>query len=383
MKICISKKVCTGCGACSNICPKKAIKMLEDETGFKYPIIDNDLCVNCGLCKKTCPIMQEIHNKKSEKPEVYAAWSKDKDIRFNSTSGGAFTEIAKQIIKNNGYVIGAKYNQENLVEHAIVNNEEGLEELRQSKYLQSDTKNIYNDTKKILDKGNLVAFCGSPCQIAGLYKFLRKEYQNLLTIEFICRGMNSPKAYKAWLSEIENKNNKKVKKVWFKYKVNGWKASPKCTRIDFKDETYKVFNGEENLYMQGYLKSNLYIRPSCGNCKFNGLPRQADITLADFWGIDNELDDDKGTSLILINSDMGKKIVESIFEKLSVYKRDINEIYKGNVCFNNSVEINPNSKRFLKGLNSNNFSLQLEKYEKISILNKIFRKLIRIYKKIK
>ena len=371
MKIWLDKKDCTGCSACYNICPKNAISMEEDECGFKYPKIDQEKCINCGLCKKTCPIVAKSIQIRYDKPIVYAGWSRDKETRYSSTSGGLFTELTKPIIETGGYVVGACYDEDNMVEHKIVNDLSELKKLSQSKYLQSNTKDIYIQTKKILDSGKVVVFCGAPCQIAGLYKFLKRKYDNLLTIEFICRGMNSPKAYKSWLSEIESNENKKVKKVWFKYKEYGWKKSPKCTRIDFDDNTYKIYNGDDNLYMTGYLGPNLYIRPSCGNCHFNGLSRQADITLADFWGINEELDDDKGTSLILLNSANGKKYFDKIKKQIFFQEKTLSEIYKGNVCFNNSVKINKNSYKFLKELDNSNFSNLIKKYSKVSFIKKI------------
>lgn len=383
MELWIEKERCTGCGVCSNICPKKAIKMQEDECGFKYPMIDEKTCINCGLCNKVCPVFEKRNNPNRKEPLAYAAWSKDQTNRYTSTSGGIFSEIAKVVIEEAGVVVGAKYNDKNLVEHSIARNNIELEELKQSKYLQSDTKNIYSDVKKVLDSGKFVAFCGSPCQISGLYKFLKKEYSNLLSIEFICRGMNSPKAYNSWLKSIENKEKKKIIKVWFKYKKNGWKKSPLCTRIDFEDGTFKVFEGEENTYMKGYLGPNLYIRQSCGNCMFNGLPREADITLADFWGIDSKLDDDLGTSLILSNSINGDKWIEKIKNNLVICKKSVSEVEKGNSCFTTSVTINKNSKRFLKEINDYNFDALVKKYSKVSLFRKGFNKINRIARKIK
>ncbi len=383
MEFWIEKKQCTGCGACSNVCPKNAIKMEEDESGFKYPIINQDLCINCGMCKRTCPILEKKNNSTRINPKTYAAWSKDKDTRFNSTSGGLFTEIAKAVIKEKGYVVGAEYNEDNLVEHTIINKLEDIEKIRQSKYLQSDTKRIYKEAKEKLDNNSLLAFCGSPCQVAGLYKYLNKNYNNLLTIEFICRGMNSPKAYKTWLKEIEKKENKKVKKVWFKYKENGWKKSPKCTRIEFDDNTYKVYSNMDNSFMCGYLGPNLYIRPSCGECHFNGLPRQADITLADFWGIEEKYDDDQGTSLVLSNTEIGDQWIEKIKDKINIHEKNINDIEKGNVCFKTAVKINPKSKDFLKNINEDNFSEMIKKYSKESIFKKIIKYSKKIINRIK
>ena len=364
MEIWLEKKDCTGCGACKNVCPKGAIEMVQGDDGFKYPSINQNKCINCGLCKKTCPILGKAILDRLDTPLAFAGWSKDENTRFTSTSGGIFTELTKPIINKNGYVVGASYNEENLVEHKIANNFLELDNLKQSKYLQSDTKNIYQGTKKLLDNDKTVAFCGSPCQIAALYKFLKKDYPNLLTIEFICRGMNSPKAFKAWMSEIENRKRKKIKKVWFKYKGNGWKTSPKRTRVDFSDGTYQIYDDYKNTYMVGYLESNLYTRKCCSSCKFNTMPREADITLADFWGITKTLDDDKGTSLILVNSNKGLDYFEDIKENIFWQKRDINEIYKGNSCFTTPVKTNENSDKFLRELNDKNFSYLVKKYSK-------------------
>lgn len=152
------------------------------------------------------------------KPYTYAVWTKDSDVRFKSTSGGAFTEFAKKIIDNDGYVVGAQYDKDNLVEHVMVSDYDGIERIRQSKYIQSRIGNVYCEIKDKLNQDKLVGFCGSPCQVAGLYAYLGKDYDNLITMDFICRGMNSPKAYKAWLNEIEKKEKSKATRVWFKYK---------------------------------------------------------------------------------------------------------------------------------------------------------------------
>ena len=298
------------------------------------------------------------------KPDAYAAWSKNSEIRYNSTSGGAFSEFAKAILEDGGLVAGAKYNEKNLVEHAIVDDYEGIKELRQSKYLSSSVGDVYKQIRTELNNGKLVAFCGAPCQIAGLYSFLGKEYDKLFTMDFICRGMNSPKAFKAWINEIEIQEGSKVNKVWFKYKEGGWKSSPRRTRLDFENGFYKVFEGEENLYMHGYLTYNYYIRPCCGNCKFKGVPRKSDVTFADFWGIDKELDDDKGTSMILINSERGREYFERVRENLEVYQKDFDSIFKGNPMFMSSVEVPKNGHDFLMDLDKLSFSKCLRKYNR-------------------
>lgn len=324
--------------------------------------------------------------KRFARPDTYAVWSKDNDIRYNSTSGGAFSEFSKEILRKGGVIVGAKYNDRNLVEHAIVDNYSGVEKLRQSKYLSSSIGEVYKKVKEELEKGRLVAFCGAPCQVAGLYSFLGKEYDHLFTMDFICRGMNSPKAFKAWLSEIEKREGSKVKKVWFKYKDGGWKTSPRRTRVDFEDGSFIVFEGEDNLYMNGYLTSNLYIRPCCGDCQFKGVPRKSDVTFADFWGIEKELDDDKGTSMLLINSEKGEALFSRVRDNMEVYKKDFDTILAGNPMFSTSAVVPAKSHDFLVNLDNLTFSDCLKKYGGFPVptlhWRKAARKVKRIVKKI-
>lgn len=373
----LKKEECTGCGMCSNICPVEAISMECDICGFMYPHIQGH-CVDCNLCEKACERRRMLSSNNRQDPDVYAAWSKDKETRFKSTSGGIFTELATWVLTNGGYVAGAAYNKDNLVEHILISDVKGLELIRQSKYIQSDTKQIYSAIGELLGQGKMVAFCGAPCQVAALHAYLgNRKYDNLYTFDFICRGMNSPKAYISWLKEIEKEYCGKIERVWFKYKEKGWKKSPKCTRIDFKDRSSVVLEQENNLFMCGYLTHNLYIRPSCGNCDFKGISRNSDITLADFWGIENELDDDNGVSLVIVNSPKGKLLIENICANIEIHKRSFEEILKGNVCFNNSVNISQESRKFLEDLDKYSFSYCLKLYSKKeskikSMLKKLF-----------
>lgn len=296
------------------------------------------------------------------KPATYAVWSKDSETRYNSTSGGAFTEFAKIIVDAGGYIAGAQYNKDCLVEHALISDYKGIERIRQSKYMQSFLGDTYQRVRQKLEEGYTVGFCGAPCQVAGLYMYLGKEYENLFTMDFICRGMNSPKAFKAWLNEIEKKEHSTVKKVWFKYKDGGWKTSPKRTRLDFNNGKVRIYEDEKNLYMHGYLTSNLYIRRCCGDCQFKGVPRKSDITFADFWGIEKEFDDDKGTSMILINSDKGNKYFELVKDCLVVHEKEFDSIFAGNPMFSTSALVPKQGHNFLISLDNISFSEALKKY---------------------
>lgn len=375
-KFWIDKDKCTACGACENVCPKNAIHMETDRCGFKYPVI-SEKCIECNLCEKVCNRRLELRKNEMFIPKIYAAWSLNPNIRYHSTSGGVFSELAMYILAQNGYASGVRYNESKMAVYTLISNTKDLEYIRQSKYLQSDVGMIYQKIKTKLKNNEKVIFCGAPCQVAGLYAYLNKEYDNLLTIDFICRGMNSPKAYFSWLRELEIKNKHSVERVWFKYKKDGWKNSPLCTKIDFDDNYSIVLKGDENLFMYGYLGPNLYIRPCCGDCDFKGIPRLGDITLADFWGIEKALDDDKGTSLVMLNNQKGQEIFDKIKSRLFCQERSLEETIEGNVCLYNSVEVNPRSREFLEHLDNVVFSKAIQKYVHISVLKKIKRKVKR------
>lgn len=328
----LEKNECCGCFVCENTCPKECIEMVGDIEGFKYPNVDYKKCIECKMCVKICPALNRDDKKCTlNNPEVIASYTKDEELRITSTSGGIFTEIAKQTIINSGKVYGAKYNKEFLVEHGSATTLKELEELKQSKYLQSDLLKEYCKVKKDLLKGIDVVFAGTPCHILALKNFLGKEYSNLLTVDFLCRGVISPDAYSEYLKSLEKKYDSKVKKIIFKEKTFGWHRF--STKILFENgETY-LKDRYNDLYMRGYLEGALYIRPSCYKCKYKTLPRYSDITLGDFWGIEKikkDLDQDKGTSIFMINTKKGINRFNDIKERLIYEKMEVKDIYLGN-----------------------------------------------------
>lgn len=358
-----NKEDCTSCSACFNICPVGAISMEEDIEGFKYPKIDLEKCIKCNLCEKSCPMIEKAKNDNFEKPIIFAAWSKDEDIRLDSTSGGIFSEIAKVFLKDNQYVCGAVFNENWQVDHILSNDIKDLENLRSSKYLQSNIKYSFKEIKKLLDNHNKVLFCGSPCQVNGLYKYLRNEYENLYTIDFICRGMNSPKIFRMYLESLEKKYKSKVNYIKFKHKIRGWHNF--STKIQFENNKVYIGGRYEDSYMRGYLKYNAFMRPSCYNCKFKEFPRVADITVADFWGIENidkNLDENKGTSMVLINSKKGKIIFEKTKENVFYKEIKSSKIFDGNICISASPE---------RTINRDNVFQNIDKYS-YEELNKRF-----------
>ena len=369
------KESCCACYSCYNICPHNAIKMIEDEKGFKYPDIDKEKCTNCGLCKKKCPILNKKENEKNN-PKAYAAYNKDEKIRIQSSSGGVFTLLAEYILNNNGVVVGAAFDEKFMVKHIIINNTKDLSILRTSKYLQSNIGNIYKEVKDLLNSNKLVLFTGTPCQINGLFAYLGKEYENLYTQDIICHGVPSPKVWRKYLEYRKSKDNKEPIKINFREKTEGWKLFSLIFK--YSDEKKYEKNQTQDLFMQAFLR-DACLRDSCYACSFKEKNRKSDITLADFWGIQNvlpEMDDDKGISLVIVNTEKGKKLYEEIKE---------NTVYK-EVDFDKSIEFNSAMyKSAQKPKLVDKFFENLDKLEfdkLVSFIKRVFRKAKKVVKKL-
>lgn len=377
---------CTGCHACSTICPKQCITMKTDEEGFYYPQIDSSLCINCGLCEKVCPIINPIKCNKTENDiAAYAAYTKDLNIRLKSSSGGLFTEIASYIIDNGGIVFGAALNKNLFVEHISVETIEDLEKLRGSKYVQSTIGNTYKQAKDQLDKGRLVLFTGTPCQINGLYTYLRKDYDNLITQDIICHGVPSPLVWKQYLKYIENKTGSKPTNISFRDKRNGWQSYSLVFSLENGGEY--IESSKDSLFMKAFL-SDLCLRPSCYNCKFKSKVRISDFTLADFWGINNvlpEFNDNNGVSLILINSSKAHIILENIKDRIVLKQVDLDAALRYNPSAYKSSKQPKKRHAFMKNIQSMPFDEIVRKYTRRSkfkiLLSKIKNKIYRIIKK--
>lgn len=360
--ICIDRKEnCTGCEACRNICHNNAIQMVEDQEGFKYPVIDYSKCNQCGQCEVCCPALKEdiVENPGVEK--VFAAWSKDEECRYLSTSGGIFSEIAMEVIDNGGHVVGARYKEDFTVEHCMITKKSELEKIRQSKYVQSDIGEVFRRIKQELEEGYIVLFCGTPCQNAGLKSYLRKEYKNLITCDFICRGVNSPKAYRQYLEYLREDYKSDISKIIFKEKSNGWNQF--STVVEFSNGSVYKKGRNEDLYMLGYLKYNLYIRPSCHQCKFKGKNIVSDLTLGDFWGIGKEksyLDENKGTSVVIVNTKKGEEIFNRIKEHIESEECQRKQIIKGNPCMLQAVEKGKYREKFFEGIDAYPFDILMQ-----------------------
>lgn len=306
-------KDCCGCNACVQLCPKDCITFEYDKEGFLYPYVNADLCIDCGLCTKRCPITSDVQRGKN--PGVYAAKYIDRDAVFNSTSGGIFIPLALNILDNGGVVFGCAYDENLVAKHIAVESKDELYRLQSSKYVQSDTRGIYTLVKKELENGREVLFSGTGCQAAGLKSFLNKDYPNLLIIDIVCHGVPSPKLFEKYVDFMGKKLGGKLTEYNFRSKEKrGWDLYYKASSNKKSKSDYGFFDA----YYNAFLNCKTY-RESCYNCKFANSERAGDITLADYWGIQKmhpEFFDNNGVSLVLVNSERGRKAWDEIGESV-------------------------------------------------------------------
>ncbi len=363
----ITNKVnCCGCNACGDICPCGAISYKSDNEGFWYPTVDTLKCIDCHLCEKVCPIInvQELKRNDFSQPICYAAEHKNLEVVFDSTSGGVFSAMAEVIYKKGGYVGGAVFNEDFSVSHYISNAKEDLSRLRSSKYLQSNLIGFYTQVKLLLDKGEIVLICGSPCQMAAMRSFLNKDYDNLIIADFICRGINSPKVWRKYLDSFEDRYGSKVIFCKAKSKEYGWRNLTQKVILENGKHYYET--KDQSNFTKGYLQTGVYCRPSCYECNFKGYPRIADITLADFWGIekiDKSMEKNLGTSLVMINSRKGVSFFESIKQRINFIPVPLEKAEAGNPALIKSLE-SPKVDRaqFFKDLDDMSFLKVADKY---------------------
>lgn len=356
------KSKCCGCNACVQICPKQCIQMQEDGEGFLYPLVDVDMCVDCKLCEKVCPMITPNEPRKPVK--VYAAKHKDDEIRLKSSSGGIFTLLAEQIIDEGGVVFGARFDEYWEVKHDYTETKEGLAVFRGSKYVQSRIGNTYQQAENFLKQGRKVMFTGTPCQIAGLKRFLRKEYENLLAVDFVCHGVPSPKVWRMYLDETLarqgiGKNTvlshamlrqKVIRSIDFRSKKTGWKKysfALTLTEASADGEENSVLLSSvftENPFMRAFL-ADYILRLSCYACPSKSGKSNSDITIGDLWGVDRfnpSIDDDKGLSLVMLHNDKAS----AILAKCNLEEVDYLSAFNSNSSIERSVSIPVNRTYF-------------------------------------
>lgn len=378
MNLAIDKLKCCACTACKNICPKQAIEMLSDEKGFLYPKIDDNKCIKCGLCEKVCfyNTGYKILDDHLNKIETYAVKHKDFNIRMNSRSGGIFTALSDYILDNKGVIYGVGYKENFAVCYKRAETKEERNKFRGSKYVQSELNDIFKQVKNDLENNRWVLFSGTPCHIAGLVKYLgNKKCDKLLLVDIVCHGVSSPKMFNDYIDYIEEKYKGKVNSFDFRDKSFGWNQSNESFIIKEKKYAQTVYS---NLF-----NSCLSFRDSCYDCQFTNLNRPSDITIGDCWGIAKnrpDIDDNKGVSLVIVNTEKGKFIQENILSNLEYYIININDYLQPRLR-----EPNKRSRKvdiFWKDYLNNGFNYIVKKYGTITFWDRVKGKIKRIIFKI-
>lgn len=327
--------ICSSCGACANACPRGAIAMQMDQEGFYKPVIDSDICSKCGTCERICPWLNDVvnPNDRFSTPKTIAAFAKNEEIRMASSSGGIFTVLAEQILDEGGVVVGVAQLSTTHFGHIVVDNKVDLAKLRSSKYVQADAGLIYKQIRTLLREGRKVLFSGTPCQVAALYAVLGKNhFENLITVDIVCHGTPSVKLFQKFVDEVEQKSSSSVENTVFRDKLTGWKKYSITQNLeDGRKQT--IFYGESD-YMNLFL-NRICQNKSCAECRYKKVPRIADITLGDFWGVANfhpEMDDDKGTSVVLLNTAHGEGLFAKIAGQIKQCDSSLEKAVAGNPC---------------------------------------------------
>lgn len=355
------KKNCSGCHACASVCPAQCIEMVTDEEGFLYPTVNKEACLQCGLCDKICPIIHPAQ-KEDKAVKAYSAYNKDQQVRLQSSSGGLFTLFATAILQRGGVVFGAGFDAGFNVVHSFVDTVDGLAKFRGAKYVQSVIGDAYKQAEDFLKQGKWVMFTGTPCQIGGLYAYLRKDYPTLFTQDIVCHGAPSPLVWKKYLDN--RTQGGLIREFSFRDKRDGW-GNYRYTVVYQNGEEDSRFAYDDA--MSKFFLSNLSLRPSCYQCAFKGKYRQSDITLADYWGVQEEhpaMFDNKGTSLLLVNSTKGAMLFSDIQSSIDCIETDVDKALSHNPSAVKSVQLPKRRKAFMADLARKDFACLEKKYGK-------------------
>ena len=366
----ISVQNCSSCGACANVCARGAISMQLDAEGFYRPVIDANKCVQCGACEMACPWNSTIENSNvsAELPKTIAAYARDESVRIESSSGGIFTVLAEKIIDDGGFVVGVAQLSPTKFGHIVVGNKADLGKLRGSKYVQADAGHVYREVRSLLKSGKKVLFSGTPCQVAALYAVLGRAAisADLTTVDIVCHGTPSVKVFEKYVAEIEKGNTAQVLSSQFRDKRKGW-------RLFSMTSSLKTISGDcfqfsktlrEDKFMRVFLQ-NICLNTSCAACKYGKLPRIADITLGDYWniaGVHPKMDDNKGTSVVLLNTTPGSMLFESVADKVIQCESKVEFAIAGNPCIVRSSKQHPKRTEFFADLDNRSIDELIKLY---------------------
>ena len=345
------KKNCCGCWGCSQVCPVQCITMTEDEEGFRYPVVDKDKCINCHQCEKVCPIIHAEPDKPNDCQQAFLLQHKDEKVLHESASGGAFTAIASYVIRQGGVAFGATYDKNFVVAHQYVDKIENLRKFRNSKYVQSEMRDAFKEAKEFLKQGRMVCFSGTPCQLEGLLRFLHKPYDNLVTVDVLCHSITSPKIFRMYVDEQEKKYGKDLSNIMFRDKnPYGYKYSQMSAYKDNK-QVYKE-GVDTDVYLRSFF-SDINVRPSCYDCQFKKRYHLTDFTIWDCFDVhkfSKALDNDKGVTRLLANTDKAKAILREMQADATIVEIPSDKAVEGVHEMYYSVKMNPRRKNFFEAI---------------------------------
>ncbi len=350
-----TKEDCCGCRGCEQICPTGCIYMVHDEEGFAYPNKDDEKCIDCGLCERVCPNVNHDSLSKPEKslptPLAYMAIHNDLKILNHSASGGVFSAIVNSYCKDNFVIFGVEMNDDFQVIHSYTETIEGVAKYRKSKYVQSDIGDCYSKAEEFLKAGKRVLFTGTPCQIAGLRLFLRKDYQNLFCVDLVCHGVPSQKIFDTYRAYLESNNKGELIAFGFRHKTLSKSGQWNSRNVKYAINNKNIIrNSLQDPFLRGY-HSGLFYRPSCYECKFANAKRVSDITMADFWGVENLFPNEdvhRGVSVLLVNTQKGKQLVEEIGKEMRLEKVDLNYVISSNGQLNHPAKLHSKREIFFE-----------------------------------
>lgn len=349
---------CSSCAACANVCARSAISMQLDVEGFYRPVIDAGKCVQCGACERACPWSKSIDNPNVAdiSPKTVATYAKDESIRLQSSSGGIFTVLAERVLDDGGVVVGVAQTASTRFGHIVVDNKADLAKLRGSKYVQADVGLVYREVRSLLKAGRKVLFSGTPCQVAGLYAVLGNAAASadLFTVDIVCHGTPGVKVFEKYVRELEKEKSALVASSRFRDKRMGWRLFSMTSSLNTISGDCFQFSKtlREDKFMRVFLQ-NICLNSSCADCHYGKLPRIADITLGDYWNIAKvhpQMDDNKGTSVVLLNTEHGKALFESVAGKVAQCDSKVEYAIAGNPCIVRSSTPHPKRAEFFASL---------------------------------
>lgn len=369
----VAGAACTGCLSCQSACSGGAIELVSDAEGFWYPDVDSSACTECGQCVRACPLTDTARGQAS--PTAFACQSADEAVRMGSSSGGVFTLLAEMTLEDGGIVFGAALGSGLEVAHVGVEEQEGIQRLRGSKYVQSDTRGLFGAVALALDEGRPVLFSGTPCQVAALRAYLGGSPDDLTCVDFFCHGVPSPQVWRQYVLFQERRFGSRADAASFRDKRWGWRQFSMFMHFE-NGATYRQTH-DRDPYLRAYL-ADICLRPSCHKCNFKGLSRMSDVTLADFWGIEHVLptmDDDSGTSLVLVNSGVGSTAFSRVLPYLECEQVPLELAVTTNTAAVQSVAPHPARQAFFRDLNTVRFDRLVRRYVYRSLIQRVWNRL--------